>query len=202
VPIRAVIFDFGGVLVRTEDDRRRRAWEKRLGLARREADRIVFDSETALLAATGQLDEAEHWRWVGERLGLSPDQTAEFRRDFFAGDQLDEALVALIESLHPRYKTALLTNCWPRRRQELVAYGMDGLFDVNVLSCEVGVGKPDARIYSEALAQLQVAPEEAVFIDDHLPNVEAARALGMHAVHFRDTPSLRNELSAILHEQQ
>jgi epoxide hydrolase-like predicted phosphatase len=198
VAIRAVIFDFGGVIVRTEDASGRRAWEKRLGLEPGEADRIVFDSETAVQAALGQIDENAHWRWVGQRLGLSPDETAAFRRDFFAGDEADPELIAFINSLRPRYKIALLTNCWPGRRQEVVDYGMARLFDVHVLSCEVGSGKPDPDIYHETLRQLHVAPQEAVFVDDVLRNVEAARALGMHAIQFRDTASLKEALSVIL----
>lgn len=198
MPIRAVIFDFGGVLVRTEDDRLRRAWEKRLGLAPRELDHIVFDGETSQLASTGRLEEVEHWRWVARRLGLSAEEAATFVRDFFDGDRADPELAALIRDLRPRYKIGLLSNCWPSLRETLNHYHLDDLFDAIILSCEVGAAKPDARIYTEALTQLGVRSEEAVFIDDFPRNVEGARALGIHAIQFRDTPSLRRELEAIL----
>ena len=197
ITIRAVIFDYGGVLVRTEDDGLRRAWEQRLGLEAGELDRIVFESETARLAAMGKLDEAEHWRWVAQRLGLSPQQAAAFTFDFFASDQADPELAELIRSLRPRYKTGLLSNCWPSLRSTLQHQQLDGLFDALILSCEVGTAKPDPRIYQEALRQLGVAPHEAVFIDDFPANVEGARALGLHAIPFRDTPSLRRALKAL-----
>lgn len=195
--IRAVIFDYGGVLVRTEDDGLRRAWEQRLGLEAGELDRIVFDSDTARLAGIGRLDEAEHWRWVARRLGLSPEEAAAFEVDFFAGDRADAELVALLRDLRPRYKTGLLSNCWPSLRNTLRHQQLDGLFDAIILSCEVGAAKPDPRIYQEALRQLGVAPDEAVFIDDFPANVAGARALGLHAIHFRDTPSLKQALRAL-----
>lgn len=196
--IRTVLFDYGGVLVRTEDDSLRRAWARRLGLERGELDRIVFESETARLAGIGKLDEAEHWRWVAHHLGLSPEEAVTFEVDFFAGDRADPELVALLHNLRPRYKTGLISNCWPSLRSTLNHQQLDGLFDTLILSCEVGVAKPDPRIYQEALRQLGVAPHEAVFIDDFPANVEGARALGLHAIHFRDTPSLKRALQAIL----
>lgn len=195
--IRAVLFDYGGVLVRTLDDGPRRAWAWRLGLEVGELARIVFESETARLAAIGKLDEAAHWRWVARRLGLSPQEAAAFTSDFFAGDQADPELAELIHSLRPRYKTGLLSNCWPSLRSTLQHQQLDGLFDALVLSCEVGAAKPDPRIYQEALRQLGVAPYEAVFIDDLPANIEGARALGLQAIPFRDTPSLKRALKAL-----
>jgi putative hydrolase of the HAD superfamily len=196
--LRAVLVDYGGVLVRTWDDSPRRAWAQRLGLEVGELARIVFESETARLAAIGKLDEAEHWRWVAQRLGLSPEEAAAFTFDFFAGDQADPELAALIRDLRPRYKTGLLSNCWPSLRSTLQHQQLDGLFDVLILSCEVGAAKPDPYIYQEALRQLGVAPHEAIFIDDFPANIEGARTLGLHTIPFRDTPSLKQALQALM----
>ena len=93
-----------------------------------------------------------------------------------------------------------MSNCWPGLRALLNHYGLEDLFDATILSCEIGAGKPDETIYREALRQLDVTPDEAVFIDDLPANVTGARAIGMHAIHFRDTPSLKSELAAILRE--
>jgi len=57
-------------------------------------------------------------------------------------------------------------------------------FDVLVISAEVGIAKPDALIFSLALERLGVSAEEAVFVDDFVENIEAARAYGLHTVHF------------------
>ncbi|MDB5814656.1 MAG: hypothetical protein JWN23_1773 [Rhodocyclales bacterium] len=67
-------------------------------------------------------------------------------------------------------------------------------FDGIVLSGEEGVSKPDAAIYRALFERYSIVPEHAVFLDDSLPNVEASRALGMRAIHFKDADTARLEL--------
>jgi epoxide hydrolase-like predicted phosphatase len=71
-------------------------------------------------------------------------------------------------------------------------------FDVIVISALVGMMKPDPAIYRLTLNQLQVAPQEAVFIDDMRENVEAAAALGIHAIQFTTRDGTLKELEALL----
>ena len=66
-----------------------------------------------------------------------------------------------------------------------------------VVSGEERLVKPDAAIYQLALRRFGLAEGEAIFIDDSLPNVDAAQANGFHAHHFRDAPTLRTELEAL-----
>jgi len=69
-------------------------------------------------------------------------------------------------------------------------------FDVCVVSGHVGVVKPDPRIYRILFERVGVEPEELVFVDDSLRNVEAARALGMAAIHYSPGVNLECELEA------
>jgi putative hydrolase of the HAD superfamily len=78
-------------------------------------------------------------------------------------------------------------------------FPVDELFEVVVDSCEVGMRKPDARIYLLTCERIGVAPEASVFIDDNAENIAAARALGMETVHFGEDPfAAVAELDAIL----
>lgn len=96
---------------------------------------------------------------------------------------LDARLVQFLRELRPRYKTALLSNAWSDARERLTRmYRLDELVDVLVFSAEVGIAKPDSRIYRYIADRLGVRPEEAVFVDDLQENVEAARAVGMRGV--------------------
>ena len=63
--------------------------------------------------------------------------------------------------------------------------GIHGLFDTVVCSADEGMAKPDHRIYRLAAERLSLPPDECIFIDDAERNVEAAREVGMAAVHFR-----------------
>jgi epoxide hydrolase-like predicted phosphatase len=193
--IEAVIFDVGGVLVRTLDRGPREAWEKRLGLERGEADSIVFGGEMGTKAQRGEISEEELWRWIGRHLDLSPRHLAAFRRDFWAGDVLDDSLIELIRSLRPRYQTAIISNAFDSLRHDLTErYPIIDAFDLIIVSAEEKVMKPDPEIYKRTLHLLGRSPAEAIFIDDSLPNVEAARNLGMWAVHFGTDTNLAAEL--------
>ena len=59
-------------------------------------------------------------------------------------------------------------------------------FEAVVVSAEVGMMKPHPKIFQYLLQHRQLHADETVFIDDHLPNVEVALALGMHTIHFVD----------------
>jgi 2-haloacid dehalogenase len=69
-------------------------------------------------------------------------------------------------------------------------------FDGVLLSGEVGVAKPDPEIFHELCARFDLRPATTLFVDDSLPNVEAARRLGFLVHHFRDADALREELVA------
>jgi putative hydrolase of the HAD superfamily len=188
MPIKAVISDFGGVLVRTLDTTGRAKWEARLGVTQRELIQMVFDSETSQRASVGVIPASAVWDALAVQLNLSADEIRAFRHDFFAGDQVNAELLDFIQSLRPRHKTAILSNAWSDLRRVVVdRLALDTAFDTMVISAEEGVVKPDRRIYEIAVVRLGVALDEAVFIDDMEQNVEAARAYGMRGVLFRDT---------------
>ncbi|MEX0788791.1 MAG: HAD family phosphatase [Anaerolineales bacterium] len=200
-PIRAVIWDLGGVLVRTEDPAPRRGWETRLGLAPRELARLVFDAEPGRKAALGQLEVAEIWRWVGDHLHLDAAGRDQLRDDFFAGDRADEGLIQAIRRLRPRRKTALLSNAWPNLRSWVEdGWKIADAFDEIVISAEEGVAKPDPEIYLRTLRRLGVSSTQAVMIDDLDRNLDAARALGLHTIHFESRDACASELSHLLGE--
>jgi len=199
VPIRAVIFDLGGVLVRTEQRAPRQQLAARLGMTYEQLSSLVFDSPSARLAMQGKITPEAHWEAVRAALALSPQEFLVVRNDFWAGDVLDSDLVDTLRALRPRYKTALLSNAWGDLRQALASeWKIADVFDELVISAEVGLLKPDPRIYQLALERLGVAPQEAVFVDDFTENVAGARAVGMHAIHFRDAQQARADLEAVL----
>src|SRR5215469_4483192 len=110
--LRAVIFDFGGVLGRGTGVSQQHSWEERLGLTPGGLDVEVWQSPVATWARVGRAEPEEVWAYLRERFGLSAEEVAELQRDLFSGEQPDEELVAFLQSLRPRYKTAILSNCW------------------------------------------------------------------------------------------
>jgi epoxide hydrolase-like predicted phosphatase len=193
--LKAVIFDWGGVLMRTVDPSGRRKWERRLELPLYAVDRVVHGSRSWKQAQSGIISDAEYWADVADQLGLDETTLAEFRHDYFSGDRLDEEMVQFIRDLRPRFKTALLSNASPQLHRLLDELDVAELFDVLVVSGVVGVQKPDPDIYRLVLKRLGLHPQETIFVDDFTRNVEAAQELGMQTLHFRAGMDWKGELS-------
>ncbi len=197
--IQAVIWDLGGVLVRTEDQAPRAALAESLGVSLQELVHLVFDSEMGLRAQRGEIDPVELWAWMADTLGVPPADLPAVQAGFWAGDRLDRELVDLIRGLQGRYTTALLSNAWRDLRPALKEqWEIDDAFDHIVISAEEGVLKPDPRIYQRVMARIGVNPEEAVFIDDFARNIAGAVAVGLHGILFQDPDQARSELQALL----
>jgi len=198
-PIRTVVWDGGGVLVRTDDPSPRRAWEARLGLARGELEPLVFRNEAAQQAAIGLGGWEEVWAWVAAQLALTDGDRADLERDFFAGDRLDLDLITFIRRLRPGVKTGMLTNAFRSARRDLEhKWKIADAFDVIVVSAEEGVVKPDPRIYRIVLERLGADPGTSLFVDDVEENVEGARRVGMQALRFESTPQVIEEIGRLL----
>ena len=199
MPIRAVIFDLGGVLLRTENRTPREHLATSLGMTYDELSQVIFNSESARLATVGKVTTQTHWEKVQETLSLSPDEFSRVPTEFWGGDYLDENLVEYLRTLRANYRTALLSNAWDDLRGMVESrWKIADVFDEIIISAAVGVAKPDPRIYRITIERLGVAPQESVFVDDFIENVEAARAAGLYAIHFQDSDQARIELKTLL----
>jgi len=119
--------------------------------------------------------------------------------EFFAGDELDMTLVNYIRSLHTRYRTGIISNALSNVRSAIEQkWDIADAFDALILSAEIGLMKPDPRIFHTALQALGVAPAEAVFVDDVAENVAGAQALGMFAMRFIDPVQAKEEVDRLL----
>lgn len=197
--IQAVIWDLGGVLLRTEDYAPRRALAQRFGMTLADIEAFVFSGESGDRAQRGEISIEQHWENQRRVLGLSPAEMQAFQAEFWGGDRLDVSLVAYIRRLRGVFKTGLLSNAFSDLRRVITdTWKFADAFDEMVISAEVGLVKPDPSIYLLALERLGVLPEAAVFIDDFSRNVEGARAVGLHAIHFKEPQQALHELESLL----
>ena len=196
--LRAVFFDLGGVVVRTEFQVPRQLLADRLGMEYDDLNRIVFDSDSGQKATIGQISSEEHWNSVLKRLKRPASEIQTIRDEFFAGDIIDRTLLDYIRSLRGKYKTGLISNAWGDLRDFIVREKFDDAFDRMIISAEVGAAKPEARIFQIALEQFGVSPKEAVFVDDFLINIEGCEKVGMTGIHFKDPESALRQLKQLL----
>jgi len=203
--LRAVVFDIGGVLERVDDDAWPeiwvRRWEDRRGLAPGALQAGLARHAPAGSVVVGEVSEAQMRAMYTAALGLSEDEADAMMTemwDAYCGE-LDVAMRDFVASLRPSYKTGILSNSADgARREEQRRYGFEQLVDVIVYSHEVGLAKPDPRVYRLTEQRLAVQSPDVVFVDDVMANVEAARELGWTAVHHRDTEQTIAEVSRIL----
>ncbi len=198
--IKAVVSDIGGVFELEPQGRDPTArfpemiadWEVRLHLppgalhARRKAMNRFFDA-SGKDGELGTLSQAEWQAGLRQFIGLTPAQLEAFVEDFwksYLGDPSPE-LVAYFRVLRPRYRTALLSNSFDgAREREEDRYHFVELVDFIIYSHEVGIAKPDPRIYALTSQRLGVQPQEIVFLDDAERNVATAAAFGFHPIHY------------------
>ena len=101
----------------------------------------------------------------------------------------------LIQDLRPHYRLAALSNSNAGHWEQLARLGMLDAFDLALGSHELGVRKPDTAIYREAVRRLAVPAHTVLFFDDSAANVDAARAVGMQAVHVDGPDAVRRHLA-------
>jgi putative hydrolase of the HAD superfamily len=115
----------------------------------------------------------------------------------FAESAMEAAMLDLIRSLRQAgLRTALLSNSWGAG--DYPRHLFPELFDVVVISAEVGMRKPEERIFRHTAALLGLEPGECVFIDDLEANVAAAEAIGLVGLHHREPGPTTERLAGLL----
>ena len=197
--LRAVVFDYGMVLTGPQDPEAHAALQRITGLSLERfesqywANRHAYDE--------GKLTGLAFWRKFLEDAALDlPAGTAEElnRWDARMWTTQNAAMLAWQLKLKQRgLLTAILSNMGDNVLENMERE-FDWLprFDVLIWSFQLRIAKPDPAIYLHILKELGTRPEEALFLDDRLINVEAAQALGMVAIQFSTANRLRDDLIA------
>jgi epoxide hydrolase-like predicted phosphatase len=197
--IKAIIWDVGGVLLRTEDHTPREQLAAELGVTRDHLEMAVFAGDIGGQAQRGEIGVAELWEAVRQAYDLSQEEVNRFEELFWGGDVLDIKLIDHIRSLKGKYHTGLLSNAWDDLRTVITdRWRIEDAFDTMTISAEEGVMKPDARIYQIALERAGIAPAEVVFIDDFPHNIAGAHVVGMHGILFKNPDQTLKELDLLL----
>ena len=197
--IKTVLFDLGGVLMRTEDLQPRKELAARYDMSFEELTDLIYRMESAWQATLGEISAEEHWEEVRKKFALSPQEIERFKESYWAGDTLDEQLIDFIQGLNSEYTTGLLSNAWSDLRKALTEdWEIIDVFQHVFISAELGLAKPDPKIYYHVVEEVDCQPHEIVFLDDMIENVESARQVGLNAIHFRSREQALGELRELL----
>ncbi len=197
--IRAVVFDIGGVLEITPNTGGQAKWEERLHLTLNELDERL--RQMGIDGSLGPCSEEEWQAGLREVTGIDQAQAGEFMRDLWQWYlvELNTELVTFFAGLRPRYPTAILSNSFVgARRKEEERYRFHEMTDHIIYSHEVGLAKPDPRIYTLTCERLGVQPVEMIFLDDWEANIAAAREFGIHGILFKENAQAIADIQACI----
>lgn len=201
MPIKALVFDCGGVVLRDADSFHYDRWEARLNLQAGELRQRLWHGPYWAEAEIGRLTEEEFWQEAARDLGLDSGEARQMARDLWASWQVDPNVLALVDKARRRFQVAMLSNATDALEDALAhTYRIADRFDPIIVSARYGIAKPAPEIYHLLLEKLDAKPQEVVFIDDRAENIAAAAALGMHVIWFLNPSELERQLASYLSE--
>jgi len=196
--VNTVVFDLGGVLV---------DWDPRYLLRKvmpgREAEMETILAEVLNHDWNLARDQGDSWSDAMADLVVQHPQWADIFRAYderwsetLAGSHEDT--VAVLRELHERKVPLYALSNWSAEKFPHAEERYEWLdwFEGVVVSGRVKLAKPDAAIFRYLLETYHLAAEDILFVDDHEPNILAARALGIAVHHFRGADRLRADLVA------
>lgn len=187
--IKAIIFDFYGVVCSEIGS----PWYQSISSS---ADVSHLKQAFDVPSNLGEISEKEFFTGIGKAIGKEGEQV---RDDWVQAAEINTSLVDFICRLKSKYKIAVCSNTQPELFRELLQkYRLEDLFDVVVSSSEVGMMKPGLEIFRHTLAELEVKPEEVLFIDDRVANVEGTEKVGIVSILYEDLDKLEVELASRL----
>ncbi|MFA6003415.1 MAG: HAD family phosphatase [Elusimicrobiota bacterium] len=192
--IKAVFFDIGNVLLHFNPAEVLREVAGAIGRHPIKVARYLWTSNKIEALERGEFGTDELFRLFQEELGY--DGTfAQFRKLWCDHFRPERKTVSMLRAVSKRVDTYLLSNTHALHYDYIKQhYAFPKHIRAAVLSHELGMRKPEARIFEAALKIAKVSAEQAVFIDDLKPNVEAARKVGFHAILYKDPDDLRRRL--------
>jgi epoxide hydrolase-like predicted phosphatase len=185
--IKAIVFDIGGVLEITPNLGVDEKWEQKFNLKSGELNERLREVWRGGTLGTITINQVH--TQISEIMGWSEAQVNEYMDDVWREylGMLNVELADYFRSLRPRYQTAIISNSFVgAREKEVEHYQFDTICDFIIYSHEVGLRKPDPRIFELACERLGLRPEEIIFVDDHHEVYASAEAMGIHCIEFKD----------------
>ncbi len=194
--IRALILDYGGVISKPQN---LDAFQEILlmpGIDENHFVEIYYANRKNY--DNGQLTGQEYWRQILQNLGLEAHETLVnnlIQADVNSWTQIDDSMLRFITANRAKVeKLAIISNMI----RDTLAYIKKNfewlnLFDGQIYSCEIGINKPDRRIFEYCLDSLEVSAHDCLFVDDSEKNVRGAKNSGMNVIHYKSFPHFLQE---------
>jgi epoxide hydrolase-like predicted phosphatase len=195
--VKAVIFDWGGVLIENPAKDLIGFCAEKLGTDQEALAGIFAEYETEY--QSGLISESKLWEKVSQQLGTHIPHYSLWKTAVKAvfKDKLD--VLDTVKWLRGKgFKTGFLSNTEKAAQEYFEEKGYSDYFDAVVFSCSEGIVKPDPKIYWQVLQKLDIRPSEAVFIDDNPYFVKGAVEIGINGIIFKSFEQMNLELNKFI----
>lgn len=181
--MKAYIFDFFGVISTEVSE----IWFSKLFS---EEETIKIRSTLSKDVDIGNIDDEQFFSGLSEISGITSDKIKE---QWFNLVSINNDVIKFIKKAKKNHKIVLLSNA-PQKflRGVLKEFELESLFDLIIISAEVKMIKPEIDIFKYTINQLNINPNDALFIDDNKKNIEGACKLGINTIHFKRIEDLEN----------
>jgi putative hydrolase of the HAD superfamily len=196
-PLRAVLFDFGGVLAEEGFREGLHAIARSQGLDPATVHRAGMEAVYASGYVLGRGSEADFWRMVRQRTGVQGED-AELSAEILSRFVVRPRMLAAVRALRKNgYLVAILSDQtdWLERLDARDHFFAE--FDRVFNSYRLGTGKLYPDVFTEVVSLLGVRPQETLFVDDLAGNIERAAAQGLRTLHGEDEEYLLGELERL-----
>jgi len=191
--LKAIIWDWGGVFCVAGEHFSNQRMLEQAGMTPEQMSDSSKDIEREFYL--GEISEAEFWNRIIEKYSLKGISREDLRKSYFESYRPYPEIIDIAKKVRQNYKTALLSNLAVDMSERIrKLHGIDNLFEIKIFSHEVGMMKPDERIYNLMLDKLQLKPQECLFIDDSKTNTDAAERLGINTIHFKTPEQAISEM--------
>lgn len=202
---KAVIFDVGGVLNLGNYSSTSIRGHRCLGIHNYISRKLKipldqwFDSIDSVYADAieGKISEAKTMSVISKNIQISPKKLERLLiQDYHKNFRKNKKIYSLAIRLKKQgYKIAILSDQWGPSRKALIEKKYLENFHPVIISCDVGIRKPDIKIYKLLLKKIKLKPRQCVFIDNQIWNIESAKKIGMKTILFKNNKKLIRELN-------
>jgi epoxide hydrolase-like predicted phosphatase len=196
--IRAIIFDMGGVLIMNKIGQVYITLADSLAIDKQLFLQLINQNKLKLM--NGEYSANDFALLMKQKFKLHDDIAdivGKWRQAFVSQLAINQELFDIIQKLKTKYKICLITNAPDLHAKINKENGLYKPFKPLIISCEVGLVKPQRQIFDLAIKELKLKPEDCIFVDDEEKNIEIPKCLGFKVMHFTDNKQFCLELKQL-----
>jgi len=204
--IKAIVFDIGGVLVKENYSKKSLDGHYLISVHKYMAKKLKidldswFDSIDSLYAKAieGLISRDKTIERMANNLKINKNFLIKyFKKAYRRSLKNNKSLYKIAFKLKKNYKIAILSDQWYLSKDVYVNKRNMSKFDQVIISCDVGMRKPDLKIYQLLIKKLKLKPSEIIFIDNREFNLKPAEKLGIKTILFKNNKELLKEFKKL-----